>query len=231
MGPERWQTQSEGTDGFLETPALEMAAQALARSAAAAGETGTANLRSLPAAIGRYRIVRLLGEGGMGTVAVFLALVAGVAASTSQAIRANRAGQAALLERDRAAAARQTATEERDRALRAERAATNERNRAISAETQALQQRNRALTEKQRADEESATAKAVDDFLRNDLLAQAGARAQARPDTNPDPDLKVRTALDRAAAGITGKFNGRPLVEAAIRQTIGRTYLDLGIYP
>ena len=38
-----------------------------------------------------------------------------------------------------------------------------------------------------RADTEAATARAVSDFLQNDLLAQAGANAQARPDTKPDP--------------------------------------------
>lgn len=41
---------------------------------------------------------------------------------------------------------------------------------------------------------------AVNDFLLNDLLSQASANKQAGPDKNPDPDLKVRTALDRAAA-------------------------------
>jgi eukaryotic-like serine/threonine-protein kinase len=71
----------------------------------------------------------------------------------------------------------------------------------------------------------------VNDFLQNDLLAQAGASAQARPDTKPDPELKVRTALDRAAAGIDGKFEAQPLVEASIRLTIGKTYEDLGLYP
>jgi non-specific serine/threonine protein kinase/serine/threonine-protein kinase len=76
---------------------------------------------------------------------------------------------------------------------------------------------------------ESATAKAISDFLQNDLLAQAGASAQAGPDTKPDPDLKVRTALDRAAARITARFDGQPVVEAAIRQTIGDTYEDLGL--
>jgi tetratricopeptide (TPR) repeat protein len=72
---------------------------------------------------------------------------------------------------------------------------------------------------------------AVNDFLRNDLLARAGASQQAGPGTKPDPDLKVRTALDRAAAQIEGKFAGQPLVEASIRQTIGETYEDLGLYP
>ena len=137
--------------------------------------------------------------------------------STSQAIRANRAGQAALVERNRALQAEERAREERDRALRAEQTATIERNRA--------------LTEKQRADDEAATAKAVNNFLQQDLLAQASAKQQARPDSKPDPDLKVRTALDRAAAGIEGKFDKQPLVEASIRQTIGMTYRDLGLYP
>jgi serine/threonine protein kinase/Tfp pilus assembly protein PilF len=82
-----------------------------------------------------------------------------------------------------------------------------------------------------RANSEAATAKAVNDFLQNGLLAQASANTQTRPDTKPDPDLKVRTALDRAAARIAGKFKEQPLVEAAIRQTIGNTYAELGLYP
>jgi tetratricopeptide (TPR) repeat protein len=77
--------------------------------------------------------------------------------------------------------------------------------------------------------EKSATA--VNDFLQTDLLSQASARVQARPDTKPDPDLKVRTALDRAAARIEGRFKEQPLVEASIRETIGTTYEDLGLYP
>ena len=47
----------------------------------------------------------------------------------------------------------------------------------------------------------------------------------------PDPDLKVRTALDRAAARISEKFKGQPLVEASIRKTIGAAYQDLGLFP
>ena len=93
----------------------------------------------------------------------------------------------------------------------------------------ATQERNRAVAEERRADTESATAKAVNDFLQNDLLAQASASVQAGPGAKPDPDLKVRTALDRAAARMEGKFDKQPLVEASIRQTIGLTYLDLGL--
>jgi hypothetical protein len=49
-------------------------------------------------------------------------------------------------------------------------------------------------------------------------LAQASSRAQAGARSAPDPDLKVRTALDRAAARIAGKFDFQPAVEAAIRR-------------
>jgi tetratricopeptide (TPR) repeat protein/tRNA A-37 threonylcarbamoyl transferase component Bud32 len=172
-----------------------------------------------------------------GVGAVFIVLVAGIVASTWEAVRANRAGQAAIAERDRAVeaeararAAEQGTAKERDRAVAAEQAANTERNHAVSAQSQAVQERNRAVAEQRRADSEAATAKAVSDFLQKDLLAQASANSQSTPNTKPDPDLKVRTALDRAAARIQGKFDKQPLVEASIRQTIANTYRDLGLY-
>jgi serine/threonine protein kinase/tetratricopeptide (TPR) repeat protein len=82
-----------------------------------------------------------------------------------------------------------------------------------------------------RANREAATSRAISDFLQNDLLAQASAANQAGPNTKPDPDLKVRTAVDRAAARISGRFDKQPEIEAAIRDTIGQVYLDLGLYP
>ena len=82
-----------------------------------------------------------------------------------------------------------------------------------------------------RADREAAVAQAVNDFLQNDVLAQASAATQSGPSAKPDPHLEVRTALDRAAARIAGKFDRQPEVEAGIRDTIGQTYMDLGLYP
>ena len=81
-----------------------------------------------------------------------------------------------------------------------------------------------------RASRAEAEARAVDDFLQKDLLAQASAYTQSA-NAKPDPNLTVRTALDRAATRIEGKFPTQPLVEAAIRQRIGTVYVDLGIYP
>ena len=87
----------------------------------------------------------------------------------------------------------------------------------------------RATRAEQAAREEAATAKAINDFLLNDLLSQAGAATQARADSKPDPDLKVRTALDRAATRIEGKFDSQPLVAASIHNTIGNAYRELGL--
>ncbi len=152
-----------------------------------------------------------------GTAAVFAVLSVGLVFSAREALRAQRAERAALLDRDRAAMAERLATIAKEHAVTAERTATAERNRAVS--------------EERRADTESAAARAINEFLQNDLLAQAGATAQARARTKPDPDLKVRTALDRAAARISEAFGTQPLVEASIRHTIGKAYKDLGLYP
>ena len=82
-----------------------------------------------------------------------------------------------------------------------------------------------------RAETEAAVARAVNEFLNNDLLAQASAENQATPGTKPDPNITVRTVLDRAAARIGGKFLGNPVVEASVRRSIGQTYKQLGLYP
>ena len=81
-----------------------------------------------------------------------------------------------------------------------------------------------------RANREAAAAQAVNDFLQNDLLSQASIYTQWGPRGKTDPDLKVRTALDRAAVRIAGRFDRQPEVEAAIRDTIGQTYLELGLH-
>jgi non-specific serine/threonine protein kinase/serine/threonine-protein kinase len=88
-----------------------------------------------------------------------------------------------------------------------------------------------ANTERDRANTEAASAKAVTDFLEKSLLSQASANQQNGLDEKPDPDIKVRTLLDRAAVGIGGKFSGQPTVEAEIRGTIGNTYHDLNLIP
>src|SRR5271168_3217830 len=88
-----------------------------------------------------------------------------------------------------------------------------------------------ATAERDRADAEAATARAVTDFLQNSLLSQASAQQQSGLNEKPDPDVKVRTLLDRAAASISGKFAGQPRVEANVRGTIGLTYRDLGLFP
>jgi tetratricopeptide (TPR) repeat protein len=160
----------------------------------------------------------------LGVTAAFLALTAGAGVSSWQAVRAHRASRAAIAERDRATTAERIARQERDRA-------NLERQRAVEAEGRMIQERNHALAEQKRADTQAAAAKAISEFLENDLLLQAGMSWQSGPATRPDPDLKVRTALDRAAARIVGKFPTQPLVEASLRQTIGNAYRDLGLYP
>jgi tetratricopeptide (TPR) repeat protein len=160
----------------------------------------------------------------IGVAAVFVVLVAGVLVSMSEAARARAA-------EGRALAAQQEATRDRDRAIKAESQAVQDRNAAQVSEARAQRDRNAAIEEKKRADREASIAAGVNEFLQNDLLAQASANRQAGRRDPPDPDLKVRTALDRAAARITGKFEQQPEVEAAIRSTMGESYTDLGVYP
>ena len=74
-----------------------------------------------------------------------------------------------------------------------------------------------------KARNEAAIAQAVNDFIR-DLLWKADPRS------TPDRDLKVREVLSRAARTIEGKFADQPLVEGAIRETLGNAFSGLGEY-
>ncbi len=96
--------------------------------------------------------------------------------------------------------------------------------RATQAETNAREQR-------KRAEAEARISRAVNEFLNTDLLAQSSPYVQATLGTRPEPDLKVRTALDRASEKIGERFRDQPLVEAAIRTTIGEAYQRLGLLP
>jgi hypothetical protein len=118
-----------------------------------------------PGAGYRFRKFARKHRVALGTVAAFTALVIGGAGiSTWQAMRAMKAEQQAVADRDM----------------------------ARKAEEEANEQRNKAIAEKDRADDASAIAKAVNEFFFS-LLAQAS------PEHEPDRDLRLRTVLDWAA--------------------------------
>ena len=81
---------------------------------------------------------------------------------------------------------------------------------------------------RRQADEQAAVAKAVNDFLQNDLLRQANSRAQADAQFKADPNLTVREALQRASERIGGRFAHQPLTELAIRLAIGDALRGVG---
>jgi tetratricopeptide (TPR) repeat protein len=79
-----------------------------------------------------------------------------------------------------------------------------------------------------RAATEAAISTAVNAFLQGDLLGQAASAPQPGQDLGENPYLTVKEALDRAATRIGQRFQEQPLVEAAIRTTIGSAYNNLG---
>lgn len=150
------------------------------------------------------------------TSAFVLVLLAATLVSVRQAIRATKAEEAAV--------------EERDRARLAEHAARREAFRAQSAEERIREEQEIVFAEKRRADSEAEISRTVGDFLQNDLLAQASPNVQAGPSTKPDPNLTIREVLDRASARVDEKLANQPKVRAAIEHTLGSTYLELGLY-
>src|SRR5262249_3195966 len=78
---------------------------------------------------------------------------------------------------------------------------------------------------------QAAVAEAVNDFVQKDLLGQADLENQpGGPGVGAprDPNITVRTVLDRAAKTIEGRFASQPRVGAAIHLTLAKAYDGLG---
>ncbi|HEY3862119.1 MAG TPA: tetratricopeptide repeat protein [Verrucomicrobiae bacterium] len=79
-----------------------------------------------------------------------------------------------------------------------------------------------------RADEQAAIAKAVTDFLQDDILRQAGVDNQLAEGLSMDTNLTVRQAVDRASQRLEGRFTNQPLVEASIQEILWDIYGGMG---
>ncbi len=98
------------------------------------------------------------------------------------------------------------------RATEAERRATIEASKVILAESRTRHERDRAL-------------KAMREFLENDLLAAARPEGQ---EGGLGRNATIRQAVDAVRPKIARAFKGQPLIEAAVRHTLGIAYRYLG---
>jgi tetratricopeptide (TPR) repeat protein len=79
-----------------------------------------------------------------------------------------------------------------------------------------------------RAEADKATA--INRFLVDDLLVQADPEKADLEKDSPTEQVTLRQVVDRAAEKVGTRFRGRPLLEAALRITLGDTYHGLGAW-
>jgi serine/threonine protein kinase/tetratricopeptide (TPR) repeat protein len=123
------------------------------------------------------------------------------------------------------AAAAVVSTWQAVRARVAEKRALTEAKRAMAAEAQTALERDRAVAAESTARDEAAKAKAVNEFLTQDILTQAEPANNAVEDK-----VTLLEVLDRAADRVGERFHDQPQVEADLRDTIAGTYHGLGSF-
>jgi serine/threonine protein kinase len=168
-----------------------------------------------PSATYRVRKLAWKHRHGLATAAALvLLLLAGMAVSVWQAVRATKAeGRALGAENE---------------ARQAEQAAVEDRNRALTAEAEAREQRDKAVAAEKAAKQAEEDAKAVLEFFQNKVLSAGRPKDQ---EGGQGKDVKLSEAVNSAEKAIAKAFTDRPLVEASIRNTLGLTYWYLGDYP
>jgi len=94
---------------------------------------------------------------------------------------------------------------------------------AVNARRAEAEQRRLAERRGKEARTHAAIALAVNEFLNNDLLAAVAPEQQGR-------SITMRQVLDTASTRVETRFPDKPLIEAAVRMTLGNTYKSLGEY-
>jgi eukaryotic-like serine/threonine-protein kinase len=94
--------------------------------------------------------------------------------------------------------------------------------RARRAEQEQTRLRQQAEASQKRSETEAAKATAISGFLQESLQS-------ANPDAVKGSEYTVRQLLDDYSAGLENEFKDQPEVEAAVRETLGRTYWRLGL--
>jgi serine/threonine protein kinase/tetratricopeptide (TPR) repeat protein len=116
----------------------------------------------------------------------------------------------------------QRVTTERDRALGAEAAARTAQADAERSAAATAQARKEALAAADEARQAREIAEAVNKFLEDAFsVAQAGGKGR---------DAKLIDALAFGSSRIDSSLSDKPLVEAGVRLSIGRTYITLGMF-
>lgn len=87
---------------------------------------------------------------------------------------------------------------------------------------QAIAAREAERSQRVEAERNAAIAQAVNDFLRDDLLAAVD------PTRTADREITMREVLDKASATVGDRFADQPMVEAAVRATLALTYERIG---
>jgi eukaryotic-like serine/threonine-protein kinase len=142
------------------------------------------------------------------TVMVAAALTVGLCTTSWQAIRAARAEQAAILERDEKELARREAAAMADQARLA-----GEAERA--ARLDEAKQRRIVEAAMRTAQSEAAISESINRFLLDDLLAMSDSKHQVEFGLPPNPDVPMKDLLDRGA-----EFSRKPFCQSAIHSRL-----------
>lgn len=168
-----------------------------------------AHLRHEPVTAGPptagYRMRKFYRRHPLGVpaaAAASLLVIAGLAGTTWQAVRATRAEGEARALAVREAEARQEAESALEEARRARAAEAHQR---------------------EVAEQEASVATAINRFLQDMLTSNDPNVARGR-------EVTVREVLDKAADGVANRFEGQPAVRASVHHTIGTSYSSLAAF-
>jgi serine/threonine protein kinase len=82
----------------------------------------------------------------------------------------------------------------------------------------------RAIRAERLAQRRQEETKAVNDFLNEQIIGAASPYVM-----KANREMTLREALDNASRNVAGQFSGRPLIEAAVRESIAGSYRRLGL--